>query len=78
MRNEVREAHQEVVDTAAVVAGDRADRRADGGREERDEDGDPQRGADPVDDPAQVVAAELVRAEQVVLERRRVEPVIDV
>ena len=34
-------------------------------REDRDEEGDPQRRPDPVDDPAQVVAAELVGAEDV-------------
>ena len=42
-------------------------------REERDEDRDPERRADPVDDPAQVVAPELIRPEVVMAgERRRV------
>ena len=70
--DEVGEPHQQVVDPAAVVAGDGADRRPDRRREDRDEERDPERGADAVDDPAQVVTAELVGAEDVpALERRR-------
>ena len=69
---QVGDAHEDVVDVAAVEAGDRADRRPDRRREERDEDRDPERRADAVDDPAQVVAPELVGAEDVpALERRR-------
>ena len=70
-QDEVGEAHQQVVDDAAVVAGDRADRRADRRREEGDEERDPERRPEPEDDAAQVVATELVGAEEVpVLERR--------
>ena len=71
-QDEIGEAHQQVVDLAAVVPGDGADRSSDQRREDRDEEGDPQRRADPVDDPAQVVATELVGAEDVpALEPRR-------
>ena len=70
--DQVGEAHQQVVGVAAEVAGQRADRRSDHGREKRDEDRDPERRPDAVDDPAQVVAAELIGAEDVpALERRR-------
>ena len=68
---EIGETHQQVVDLPGVVAGDGADDRADERREDRDHHGHPQRGPDPEHDPAQVVAPELVGAEQVpALERR--------
>ena len=60
-----------VVDPAAVVAGDRADEEADERRDDRDEEADLLRRADAVDDAAEVVAADLVRAEEVVPGRRR-------
>ena len=72
---EIGEPHEQVVDLSAVVAGDGADGRADERGEDGDHDGDPERRPDAEHDPAQVVAAELVGAEQVpALERRASEP----
>jgi len=68
---EVHRAHDEAVDPATEVAGQRAEeaaqRQAQRDRGERDG----QRGAGAVDDARQDVAAELVRAEQVLGVRRR-------
>ena len=70
--DEVGEAHEQVVGAPAVVPGQRADRGSDRGRENRDEQCDPERRPDPVDDPAEIVAAELIGAEDVpAVERRR-------
>ena len=63
-QDEVGDAHQQVVEPAAVVAGDRADDEPDDRRDDGDEDADLHRGADPVDDAAELVAADLVGAEK--------------
>ena len=76
--DEVGEAHEAVVDRAAVVAGDGADEGADERREQRDDDRDAERRLDAVDDAAEVVAAELVGAEDVpVVQRRRPVQAVD-
>ncbi len=48
-QDEIGEAHQDVVEQAAVVAGDRADDEPDDRRDDGDEDADLLRGADAVD-----------------------------
>ena len=63
--HEVGEAHEQVVHVAAVVAGQRTDSGAERGREQGDEDRHPERRPDPEHDAAQVVASELVGAEEV-------------
>ena len=68
---QVDEAHQEVVDLSAVVAGDRPHDRAQKGRDHGDEERHPERRAKPEDDAAQVVAPELVGPEQVPAAQRR-------
>ena len=57
------DAHQHVVDPAAVVAGDRPDDDPDGDRHRDGEEPDHERDAGAVENAGQYVAAEVVRAE---------------
>jgi hypothetical protein len=68
---QVGEAHEGVLDPAAVVAGQRADERPDHRRDARDEERHLLRGLDPVHDAAEVVAAEKVGPEDVPVPERR-------
>ena len=68
---ELGDAHQHVVDEAAIEAGDRAHQRAEGHGRKSSQDGDQQRGARAVHEAGSEVAPERVGAEQEVAERRR-------
>ena len=67
---EVDEAHEQVVDLSAVVAGDCSHDRPTAVATS-DEERHPERRAEPEDDAAQVVAPELVGPEQVPAAQRR-------
>ena len=62
---EVGEAHEQVVEPAAVEAGERADHHADDRRQDRDPERDPQRDLPTVEHARERVAAQLVGAEPV-------------
>ena len=72
----VGEAHQEVVQASTEPAGERSDRHAD--REDHDLDDEGDGHADPgtVEQPAEEVAAQLIRAQDVVGRERRQRPVV--
>ena len=63
--HDVDEAHQHRVDPAPVVPGNGADQNADEGRHDGDADADHERDAGAVDEPAQLVPAQLVGAQPV-------------
>src|SRR4051794_21521854 len=73
---EVGEPHEEVVQPAAVVPGDRSDDQADDRGHGGDEDADLHGGTDAPDDAGVLVAAQRVRAE-VVRVRRTLEDVVE-
>ena len=60
---EVGEAHQDVVDPTAVIAGDRTEHDADDCRDDRHQNADLRGGPDAVNDAAELVAPEVVGAE---------------
>src|SRR4029079_11781425 len=71
------DAHEEVVQPAAVVAGDRPDHQADERRQDGDEDTDLHRGPDSPDDAGELITSEGVRTEPVRM-RRALEDVREV
>jgi hypothetical protein len=73
-QEDVRPAHDERVDQPPVEAGDRPEQQADDHGDGHGGDADRQRGPGPVDDPAEDVAAQVVRAERV-CHRRAQKPV---
>jgi hypothetical protein len=62
-QDDVGESHQDVVDDAAVVAGERADNEPDQRRDDCDEDAYLERRANPEDGATELVAADRVVAE---------------
>ena len=69
--DDVGDAHQEVVRAATEPARERADRHADEDDDGLDDEGDRDADPGPVEEPAQQVTTELVRAEDVVRRERR-------
>ena len=70
-QDEIGDAHDRVVDPAAVVAGDRADEQPEERRHHCHDEADLLRRANAVDDAAEVIAADLVGPEVVVPDARR-------